>query len=203
MLRGTQRSYVIGLLVFLSLGACGDLTAVPASLSNFGDTTTVYALNGAPTGASTAFYVYGGSPVAADASFFFDIAFEIAGPGQVTILPLRTVASGYVSTHAVGLATVSQTYEFVESVSKETSFRADTAMTVARDQVVLVQVDESASVCASATTGSYIYAKVVVRSIDQDKRTMQIEYTVNPNCGFRSFASGIPTFLARPQRAAN
>ena len=176
------------------LGACGDLTSVPASLSNISDSATVYSLNGAPAGAPTALYVYGGYVLAADASFFFDIAFDITGPGQVTILPLRTVASGLASTHAVGLATVSEAFEDVGSVPKGMSFRADTAITVARDQVVLVQVDESASACASATTGTYLYAKLVIRSIDQENRTMQVEFATDPNCGFRSFESGVPEF---------
>lgn len=162
------------------------------------DTVTVYSLNGAPSGAPTALYVYGGTPLAADASFVFDVAFDIAGPDQVTILPLRAVASGLVSTHAVGLATLSQAYEDVTAIPKGTSFRADTAMTVFRDQVVLVQVDESLSACASSTTSTYIYAKLVVRAIDQENRTLQVEYVVDPNCGFRSFEAGLPEFLVRP-----
>jgi hypothetical protein len=177
------------------LSACGDLTSVPASLSTLSDTVTVYSLNGAPPGAPTALYVYNGTALAADVNFAFDIAFDIADQEHVTILPVRSVANALVSTHTVALATVSQSFDDVGSVPKGTSFRPDTAMTVTLNQVALVQVDESASACASATTGSYIYAKVVARSIDLDSRTMQIEFTVDPNCGFRSFEAGIPEFV--------
>lgn len=182
------------------VSGCGDLTSIKASLSDLGDTATVYALNGSPTGAPTALYVYSGTPVAADVNFNFDIAFDIADPGQVTILPLRAVANGLVSTHSVGLATVADTFESVNGVPKGTSFRADTALTVARNQVVLIQVDASGSICASSSTGTDIYAKVVVRSINHDAGTMQIEFAVDPNCGFRSFESGVPTFAWRSPR---
>jgi hypothetical protein len=180
------------------IAACKDLASVPASYSNLSDTATVYAVNGAPIGAPIALYFYGGTTVSANASFTFDIAFDIAGPGQVTILPLRAIASALVSTHSVGLATVADTFGSVDAVPKGTSFRADTAVTVAPNQVVLVQVDESGGACASSSTGSTIYGKVVVRSINRDTGTMQIEFAVDPNCGFRSFASGVPTFEWRP-----
>ena len=198
----TSPACLSALVGVISIVACKDLTGVPASYSNLSDSATVYSLNGAPLGAPTALYVYGATVLAADASFSFDVAFDITGPREVTILPVRTVASGLVSTHSVGLATVADTFGAVNSVPKGTSFRADTAVTVVPTEVVLVQVDESGSACASSSTGSNIYGKLVIRSIDLDARTMQVEFAVDPNCGFRSFESGVPTFVWRTPVAA-
>jgi hypothetical protein len=169
--------------------ACKSLTGVPAGLSTVADSGIVYAINGAPSGAPTAVHMFTGSRTAADASFFFDVAFDIDAKGSVVLLPQRTVASGLTTTHGVGLQKISQTYEAVQSAPK-TGYRADTAMVVNAGQVVLVQVQDPA--CAVSITGSFIYGKMVVLSVDTAARTLDIQYTADPNCGFLSFAPGIP-----------
>jgi hypothetical protein len=39
-----------------------------------------------------------------------------------------------------------------------------------------------------------VYAKYIVDSIFPDERRIRLSGRVNPNCGFRSFLSGVPTF---------
>ena len=39
----------------------------------------------------------------------------------------------------------------------------------------------------------YIYTKMLVDSISVDTRTIFLQTVLDPNCGFRSFESGIPT----------
>src|SRR5438093_10854380 len=92
-------------LVF-GIVACGDITSPKAALPTFRDSAAVYALNGAPSGAPTAFYAYAEQVVHADPSFRFDVAFDIDASGQALLLPVRTVANGLASSHAVGLQTV-------------------------------------------------------------------------------------------------
>jgi hypothetical protein len=43
-----------------------------------------------------------------------------------------------------------------------------------------------------SVTGTTIHAKIVVTAINIPSRQLTIRYTVDPNCGFRSFATGIP-----------
>ncbi|HXV15620.1 MAG TPA: hypothetical protein VD758_02510, partial [Gemmatimonadaceae bacterium] len=38
----------------------------------------------------------------------------------------------------------------------------------------------------------YIYTKMLVDSIAVDTRTIVLQTVLDPNCGFRSFESGIP-----------
>jgi hypothetical protein len=173
----------------VAAAACKSLTGVPASLSTVADSGTVYAINGAPSGAPTAVHMFTGSRTAADATFFFDIAFDIDGSGNIVLLPQRVVASGLTSTHGVGLQTSTQSYADVHSGPKN-GYRADTALVVVPNQTVLVQVQDPA--CAVSITGTSIYGKLVVLSVDKAARTLQVEYAADPNCGFFSFDPGVP-----------
>jgi hypothetical protein len=171
--------------------ACSDFTGVPASLPTLADSGTAYAINGAPLGAPTALYVFGGSLVAADANFIFDIAFDLDSAGGIVLLPQRAVASGLAPTHTVALQ-VDSTHDFDEITRAPGSgYRADTAITVRRNQVVLAQVAD-VNACTYSLTGSTVYAKFVVRAINREARTLSVRYTVDPNCGFRSFNPGVP-----------
>ena len=185
------RTFVLACLA-AATAACGDFTGVPASLPTLSaDSTTVYAINGAPLGAPTALHVYSGSVLAADASFSFDVAFDINSSGQIVFLPQRAVASGLATTHSVGLQVdSSSTFEAVTR-APASGYRADTAVTVRVGQVVLAQVND-VNACGFSISGSTLYAKMQVRSLDLAQRTLKLRYTVDPNCGFRSFASGVP-----------
>jgi len=175
--------------VVIAAAACKSLTGVPASLSTVADSGTLYAINGAPSGAPTAVHMYTGSRTAADASFFFDVAFDIDASGNVILLPQRTVASGLTSTHGVGLQKSAQSYADVHAALKS-GYRADTAMVVNTNQTVLVQVQDPA--CAVSITGTSIYGKLVVLSVDKAARTLIVQYAADPNCGFLSFDPGVP-----------
>jgi hypothetical protein len=175
--------------VAVAAAACKSLTGVPASLSTVADSGIVYAINGAPSGAPTAVHMFTGSRTAADASFFFDVAFDIDASGNIVLLPQRTVASGLTSTHGVGLQKSAQAYADIHDGVKS-GYRADTAMVINTNQTVLVQVQDPA--CAVSITGTSIYGKLVVLSVDKVARTMQVQYAADPNCGFLSFDPGVP-----------
>jgi len=170
--------------------ACGDLTGVPASLPTLTDSGTVYAINGAPPGAPTALHVFSGSILNADATFIFDVAFDIDANGRVVYLPQKTVASGLAPTHSVGLQTTAASFDAVTSAPKS-GYRPDTALVANPGTVILIQTAD-ANACGISLTGSTLYGKVQVEVVDPQQRTLKLRWTVNPNCGFFSFASGIP-----------
>jgi hypothetical protein len=170
--------------------ACGTLTGVPASLPTITDSGTVYAINGAPPGAPSSLYVYAGTLLSADANFTFDIAFDINAAGNVVVLPQRAVASGLATTHTVSLQTANGTFESVTSAPRG-GYRADTAVVTSVNQLILVQ-SQDANACSTSLTGTTLYAKVIVTAINIQTRQLTIHYTTDPNCGFYSFASGLP-----------
>jgi len=70
-------------------------------------------------------------------------------------------------------------------------YRPDTALVTKPNTLVLVQ-SHDANACGVSLTGSTIYAKIVITALDPVSRQMKVRYTVDPNCGFRSFTSGVP-----------
>ena len=195
MILGTAASrprlaVLIAALTSVGALACGNLTAVPASLPTLTDSGTVYALNGAPAGAPTALHFFSGQLVPADANFLFDIAFDIDSIGRVVYMPQRVVASALASTHSVGLRTLPDSFEAVTTAPK-TGYRADKSLVTTRNVVVVAQ-SQDVSTCGVSLTGSTLYAKIVVTSVDRATRQLKVRFTVDPNCGFVSFSPGIP-----------
>jgi hypothetical protein len=188
------KSRIAGLVVAAAAVAgvaCGNFTGVPASLATITDTGTVFAINGAPLGAPTAIHAFAGAFVPADADFLFDVAFDLDSLARIHILPQRQVAAGLQPTHTVSLATVPDSFDAVGAVPSGLTFHPDTGMIIARNQVVIAQVTD-AQACGFSVTGTTLYAKIVVNAINRVDRTMSVKFTVDPNCGFRSFAPGVP-----------
>jgi hypothetical protein len=171
--------------------ACKGFTDVPASLVTATESSTVHAINGAPLGSLTAISAFNAAFVPATADFLFDVAFDLDDQSRIHILPQRQVASGLQPTHTVSLATVADTFEAVASVPSGLTFRADTGMIIERNQVVIAQISDP-SACNFSLTGRTLFAKIAVKAINRVDRTLEVKFTVDPNCGFRSFAPGIP-----------
>ncbi len=188
--RATSIAGAIAVIAAIATVGCRDITGLPASLATISDSGIVYAINGAPAGAPTALDMFTGTLLAADASFTFDIAFDIDSVGHVVFLPQRAVASGLASTHAVGLQLNTGTYESIGEAPSN-GYRADTALVTIPGKTVLLQSNDPTA-CSASLTGTTIYGKVIVDVVDPQTRQLSVRFTVDPNCGFRSFASGIP-----------
>jgi hypothetical protein len=181
---------VVTIAAAFAAASCKGLTDVPASLPTITDSGVVYAINGAPLGAPTALQIATGQLVPANSSFAFDIAFDIDSAGHVLFLPLRAVASAIATTHSVGLQVSQASFDNLVAAPRG-GYRADTTLVAASEAVILVQSNDVRT-CGFAITGQNLYAKIVVRSVDVAKRVLSVAYTVDPNCGFLSFASGVP-----------
>jgi hypothetical protein len=181
---------LLAAVVLVAGTGCGTLTGLPASLPTITDSGAVYAINGAPAGAPSALHLFTGTLLPADANFIFDIAFDINSDGNVVVLPNRAVASALAPTHTVALQTLNATFESVDRAPKN-GYRADTAVVAHTNQLILVQ-SQDPNACGTSLTGTTIYAKIIVTAIDPVARKLTIRYSTDPNCGFFSFASGLP-----------
>ena len=189
--RPTSKLVALAAVGLAILGvACGDLTGVPASLPTVTDSGTVYALNGAPPGAPTALHVFSGTLLPATSAFVFDVAFDLDTAGHVLIIPQRVVATGLSSSHTVGLQSVSGDFDALTAAPKS-GYRSDTTLITKAGQVVAVQSSDP-NACGISLTGSTLYAKLVVTAVDVVQKTLSVRFAVDPNCGFVSFASGLP-----------
>ena len=79
-------------------------------------------------------------------------------------------------------------------VAPTDGYEADSALVLAPGEVVVVQSPHNSSgdLCVFAINPN-IFAKIAVDSVNLASRTLYLRLGLDPNCGFRSFADGIPT----------
>jgi hypothetical protein len=176
--------------------ACGDPNAPHANFSNYADTLALYTLNGTPRGAPSAIHLYSGafgSPaVATDGSFRFDVAVDIDAQGRPVLYPVRTIAAGFIAAHSVGILRATQPFDEILK-APTAAYVHDSATVLSLNEVVLLQ-SADLEACGTLFGGGFVYAKMVVDSVNVANRRVFVRITADPNCGFRSLVvPGVPT----------
>ncbi len=177
--------------VVFAVVACKDLTrSIEATTDVTEDTLTVFPLRGSPLSAPTAFDLFSLRPRrVGDASVAYDVAVDTAG-GAAILHPAHLVESG-----APRTAILEATTPFESITEAPTSGYQDTAaVAVGIGETVIVR---ARNVCAGNFTGRDIfYAKLQLLEFGNADgfTTARFRIRTNPNCGFRSFADGLPEF---------
>lgn len=176
----------------LGAGACQDLTSIDASFQNITLQDTAYAVNGGPPNAPNSVKFFDIRVERADQGFGFDVAFDIDANGNPVIIPAAALASSLANPHpySVALQAVSGPFQTVLEAPKD-GYRADTAIAVVVGQTIVAE-SRDLQVCGFAIKGQSYYSKIVIDEVDSARRRIVFTVTVNRNCGFRSFAPGIP-----------
>lgn len=174
----------------LSLGACKELTQIDASYANVTIEDTVFTLNQSPPNAPNSIKLFDGVISRADQGFSYDIVFDIDAGGNVVLIPARAIASGFAGPYSVALLKGTGTFESILEAPKE-GYRPDTAMVVSVGQPVVIESRDDLT-CRFSLKGQSYFSKIVITAVDPEKRTIAFMATINRNCGFRSFAAGIP-----------
>ncbi|HEY8852961.1 MAG TPA: hypothetical protein VIM36_12310, partial [Gemmatimonadaceae bacterium] len=75
-----------------------------------------------------------------------------------------------------------------------TGYETDSALVMAPGEVVAIQSPHNGSgdICQFSISPN-VYAKIAVDSVNLATRIIYLRMGFDPNCGFRSFATGIPT----------
>jgi hypothetical protein len=175
------------------LNACGDPTNIKAQLPTLVDTLSVWALSGSPPSYPSAISIPRRQIVNVSAAASFDVALDINAAGQPVIYPVRLVVSTPGGGRPVGLQKVSGTFETVTAAPRS-GYETDSALVVALGETVVVQAPHNIAqeVCQFAISPN-LYAKIAVDSVNLASRILYFRLATDPNCGFRSFANGIPT----------
>ena len=193
-------------LVAGGLAACGDPLRSRANLSTVADTLVVYPLtdpDAARRDYPTALLTVGQSSSAlgdlivgprvtsATGNGDFDVAFDINSAGKIVVLPQRRVVPGAPG-RAVGLRTVGERFDDLREAPTE-GFQFD-SVAVALDpgQTLVIQAQAAACFNDYGNAAPYTFSKLVVDSVSAGDRAIFFRVVVDPNCGFRSFASGVP-----------
>jgi hypothetical protein len=175
------------------LNACGDPTSLKASSITTTDTLSVFALSGTPPSYPSGVSIVAGRAVQVDGFASFDVALDLDASGNAVVYPPKLVVNSIGGSRPVGLQKITASFESVLEAPK-TGFENDAAIALAPGETVVIQAAHSGSgdICQFALT-PYIYAKIAVDSVSLATRTLYLRMGVDPNCGFRSFASGVPT----------
>ncbi|HEU4586425.1 MAG TPA: hypothetical protein VFR95_11790 [Gemmatimonadaceae bacterium] len=200
----TSRLLRFGLAVaaVLAVTACKDPFEVKASAEVFEDTLAVYALSAVPPEAPTALNTFDGIAVRTDPTQHFDLVFDIrvdsaTGDTSAFILPPRAV--GGFST--AGIRKDTRAFDEIERAPTN-GYNDSTAVPIKAGDVLLVQAASYACAGQLISARLFIYSKIEIDSIKASPpfdpetnpagSTIHFRLRSNPNCGFVSFADGIP-----------
>ena len=181
------------LCVVVVLNACGDPTNLQASSFNSVDTLFVFALSGTPPTYPSGISIVGRSAVRVDGFAGFDVAFDIDASGKAVVYPVKMVVTSPGGSRPVGLQKVAGAFETVLA-APATGYETDSSLVLAPGETLVMQSPHNSDrdICQFALS-PYLYAKIGVDSVNLATRTIYFQLGLDPNCGFRSFASGIPT----------
>ena len=175
-------------LVAAALAGCSDPFKLKASYANEPFVFSLYALTGqGPLNAPSALDLTARSVVRADGTFGFDVAFDLDRRGKILIYPQKLVGSSISGARTVGLQRVSGAYESLV-IGPPTNYQPDSILAINVGEPVAIRLTSSSCVYQLSTE---LYAKIVVDSVVSGGLIFG-RGVFNPNCGFRSFADGIP-----------
>lgn len=122
----------------------------------------------------------------------FDIAFDLDAQRRVVLHPVKLIVQPLTGVNEVGLLKVAGTFESVER-APSVPFEPDESLTVIAGEVVVIEArrNRSGDLCTFALSPN-IYSKIVVDSVSAGSNIIWFRLVANPNCGFRSFAEGLP-----------
>ncbi len=150
----------------------------------------LWAVTGSPTPYPTAFVVASNAPVRLEPSGAFDFAIDITPAGKLQVLPMSKVITPISGARTLGLQVAVDSYPAVTEAPR-TGWVADTTLELDVGQTFLVRV---VSQLCQFQGQPVVFAKFRVDSINVAERRAFFIGRINPNCGFRSFADGIPEF---------
>jgi hypothetical protein len=170
------------------MGACSDLAKPTAQFDNADQPFFVHALTGAPLPFATALALPAKSVTRVDGTFAFDVAFDLNAQGDILLLPVRVVGQNPSGSRQVGILKPGGAYENI-GLAPTTGYVLDSVTVLRKGEPAIIQAQEAA---CSLSLSPYMYARIVIDSVDVVGRSMYGRTTININCGFRSLKLGLP-----------
>jgi hypothetical protein len=184
-----QRLAISALVLGAGLAAaCSDPYKVKAQYDNADQPFFVHALTGAPLPFATALALPAKSVTRVDGTFAFDVAFDLNAQGDILLLPVRVVGQNPAGSRQVGILKPGGAYENI-ALAPSTGYVVDSVTVLRKGEPAIIQAQEAA---CSLSLSPYMYARIVIDSVDLVGRAMYGRTTININCGFRSLKTGLP-----------
>ncbi len=175
----------------LGMLACGDPQGILASLPTSADAYTVYALTGTPASLPSGINTYLRAAVLVDGNANFDVALDLDANNKIVFLPVQKVVSSISSNRVVGIRKVSGAFADV-TIAPTGTYPDSTVLAAPGEVVILQSLRNGTNDACSFSISPYIYSKLSVDSVNLATRRIYVKAIVDPNCGFRSFETGIP-----------
>jgi hypothetical protein len=176
----------VGATAVVTLAACNDSTGYEATIPVFRDTAIVFAMTGSPPQLPNAFSFVSGRATRID-SLAFDVAFDITADNQVALYPVTTI--GQLSApRRIGIRVDSAGFETIQR-APVSGFVHDSLVVVPIGRTFILEVPGN---CQLYSLSAYQYSKVVIDTVDPVTRQIAFHAVTDPNCGFRSFKTGVP-----------
>ena len=175
------------------LNACGNVASLKATIPTSVDTLSLWALSGTPPSYPSGISIAARQITRVDGFATFDIALDINANGNAVVYPVKLVVASPGGSRPVGIQKVSGVFEQVLA-APQSGFETDSALVMAAGDVIAVESPHNSSgdICQFAISPN-LYAKISVDSVNLATRIIYLRMGFDPNCGFRSFATGIPT----------
>jgi hypothetical protein len=172
--------------------ACDGPKTVPGLSQMATQPFFVHALSGSPLSSSTAIAFPGRVVTRVDGTFSFDVAFDIDASGNVVLLTPELVGQNPSGNRLVGIIKGIGSYDNITE-APISGYTVDSATVIARGQAVAVQAQEP--VCETSNpVAPYLYAKIVIDSVDLVGRGIYGRTMIGGDCGYRQLKAGFPAF---------
>ncbi len=186
----TARVFALA-IALLAVAACEDVTrSVDPTLDVVEDTLVVFPLRGSPLSAPTALDLYSLRTLRiGDANALYDLAIDTAA-GTAVLYPSQLVDNEAPRT---GVIESAATFESILE-APTTGYQDTAAVAVSVGETIIVR---ARNICLGGFPGrDFFHAKVQLLELGMSSgfRTARFRIRTNPNCGFRSFADGLPEF---------
>jgi hypothetical protein len=169
--------------------ACKDPFALKAQYANEPFVYSLYGISGkGPANSPAAIDFATMSAVRVDGTFNFDVAFDFNATGKIVIIPQKLVGAAVSGARTIGLQRIPGVYDAVLDAPAG-GWQFDSTLVIIPGDVVGVRITSASCVYQQSTE---VYAKFVVDSVLTGGLIFG-RGVMNPNCGFKSFATGIPT----------
>ena len=174
-----------------AVAACEDVTrSIDPTVEVAEDTLVVFPLRGSPLSAPTALDLYTLRTLrVGEANALYDLAVDTAA-GAAILYPSQLVDNEAPST---GLLEVTTTFESI-TAAPTTGYQDTAAVALTVGETVIVR---ARNLCLGGFPGrDFFHAKVQLLELGTASgfRTARFRIRTNANCGFRSFADGLPEF---------
>jgi hypothetical protein len=186
------KSPVIGLaFVFAAaLAACGDPNLLPpATVVVREDTLTLWALTGTPILRPSAFDILHQTPVRTDRTSEFDFVFDLVPDSLGDTVAVLIPRGGFGLSADAGLIRLVANYDTLRLAPVEGyEFRKPVVFDF---EVVVVARSRLQSCNFGLSYG--LYAKLRMIEVNRAERWVRLRMNLDPNCGYRGLAPGIPS----------